>query len=69
MYSISIFCFTFYLFFGGGVHTHPRHPLPTGLLKYVHGAQGRIQKINMEEANSRVWGTEVPQRGPGAEPR
>ena len=30
MYGISIFYFTFYLF-GGGVRTHPTHPLPTGL--------------------------------------
>jgi len=25
--------------------------------------------MNLEGANSGVWGTEVPQRGPGAEPR
>jgi len=25
------FYFTFYLFGGGGVRTHPTHPLPTGL--------------------------------------
>ena len=29
--------------------------------------QGRIQKMNLPIQG--VWGTEVPQRGPGAEPR
>jgi len=26
VYSIRIFYFTFYFFFGGGVRTHPTHP-------------------------------------------
>jgi len=30
---------------------------------------GRIQKMNLEGANSGGLGTKVPQRGPGAEPR
>jgi len=31
--------------------------------------QGRSQEFANEGTNQGVWGTEVPQRGPGAEPR
>ena len=38
-------------------------------LQTQHTLQGRIQKMNLEGANSGGLGMEVPQWGPGAEPR